>query len=65
MAVTQQKYPTWAARSYIKAAAGYYKLGKDDIAKERLKEMLGKEKLQNLPEAVEAKKKLVELGGTV
>ena len=65
VAVTQQKYPAWAARSYIKAAAGYYKLGKDDLAKERLKEMLGKEKLQALPEAVEAKKKLTELGGSV
>ncbi|MEQ1854620.1 MAG: hypothetical protein ABMA01_23880, partial [Chthoniobacteraceae bacterium] len=65
VAVTQQKYPTWAARSYLKAAAGYYKLGKDDLAKERLKEMLGKEKFQSLPEAVEAKKKLVELGGSV
>ena len=65
VAVTQQKYATWSARSYLKAAAGYYKLGKDDLAKDRLKEMLGKEKLQNLPEAVEAKKKLAELGGTV
>jgi tetratricopeptide (TPR) repeat protein len=65
VAVSQQKYPTWAARAYLKAAAGYYKLGKDDLAKERLKEMLGKEKFQDLPEAAEAKKKLVELGGTV
>jgi tetratricopeptide (TPR) repeat protein len=64
VAVTQQKYPAWAARSYLKAAAGYYRMGKDDLAKERLKEMLGKEKFQALPEAEEAKKKLVELGGS-
>jgi tetratricopeptide (TPR) repeat protein len=65
VAVTQQKYPVWAARSYLKAAEGYYRQGKDDIAKERLKEMLGKEKFQNLPEAAEAKKKLTEWGGSV
>lgn len=64
VAVTQQKYPAWAARAYNKAADGYHKMGKDDVAKERLKEMLGKEKFQTLPEAEEAKKKLTELGGT-
>jgi tetratricopeptide (TPR) repeat protein len=64
VAVTQQKYPSWAARAYNKAADGYRKMGKDGVAKERLKEMLGKEKFQALPEAEEAKKKLAELGGT-
>ncbi|MEO6787728.1 MAG: tetratricopeptide repeat protein, partial [Chthoniobacteraceae bacterium] len=64
VAVTQQKYPTWAARAYIKAADGYHKMGRDDVAKERLKEMLGKEKFQTLPEADAARKLLVELGGS-
>ena len=64
VAVTQQKYPAWAARAYNKAADGYRKMGKDGVAKERLKEMLGKEKFQTLPEAEEARKKLAELGGT-
>jgi tetratricopeptide (TPR) repeat protein len=63
VAVTQQKYPAWSARAYNKAADGYHRMGKDDIAKDRLKEMLGKEKFQGLPEAEEAKKKLAELGG--
>ena len=64
VAVTQQKYPSWAARAYVKAAEGYHKMGRDDVAKDRLKEMLGKEKFQPLPEADEARKLLVELGGT-
>jgi len=63
VAVTQQKYPTWAARAFLGASNGYYRQGKDELAKERLRELLGNEKLQNLPEAAEAKKKLVELGG--
>ncbi len=65
VAVTQQKYPSWAARAYLKAAHGYHMMGKDDTARDRLKEMLGKEKFQALPEAAEAKKKIVEYGGSV
>ncbi|MEQ1853669.1 MAG: tetratricopeptide repeat protein, partial [Chthoniobacteraceae bacterium] len=63
VAVTQQKYPSWAARAYTKAADGYHRMGKNDVAKERLKEMLDKEKFQALPEAEEAKKLLTQLGG--
>ena len=63
VAVTQQKYPAWAARAYNRAAEGYRKMGKNEVAKERLKEMLGKEKFQALPEAEEARKQLAELGG--
>ena len=65
IAVSQQKYPAWAARAYLRASEGYFRQGKDDLAKERLREMLGKEKLRDLPEAEEAKKKLVQLGGSV
>ena len=63
VAVTQQKYPAWAARAYNRAAEGYRKMGKNEVAKERLKEMLGKEKFQALPQAEEARKQLAELGG--
>ena len=58
VALTQLKYPTWAARAYLKAAEGYRNQGKDEKGKERLQEMLTKEKLQSLPEAEEAKKRL-------
>ncbi len=63
VAVTQQKYPTWAARAYNRAAEGYRKMGKNEVAKERLKEMLAKEKFQALPQAEEARKQLAEIGG--
>lgn len=58
VALTQMKYPTWAARAYLKAAEGYRNQGKDEKGKERLQEMLTKEKLLTLPEAEEAKKRL-------
>jgi tetratricopeptide (TPR) repeat protein len=62
VALTQIKYPTWAARAYLKAAEGYRMQGKDDKMKERLQELLAKEKLQSLPEAEEAKQKLAGTG---
>ena len=62
VALTQLKYPTWAARAYLKAAEGYRMQGKDDKMKERLQELLTKEKLQALPEAEEAKQKLASGG---
>jgi tetratricopeptide (TPR) repeat protein len=62
IALTQIKYPTWAARAYLKAAEGYRMQGKDDKMKERLQELLTKEKLQTLPEADEAKQKLAGVG---
>ncbi len=62
VALTQLKYPSWAARAYLRAADGYFKQGKDDKVKERLAEMLTKEKLQTLPEAEEAKARLAKLG---
>ncbi len=58
VALTQMKYPSWAARAYLKAADGYRMQGKDEKMKERLQEMLTKEKLQALPEAEEAKQRL-------
>ena len=62
VALTQLKYPSWAARAYLRAADGYFKQGKDDKVKERLAEMLTKEKLQTLPEAEVAKERLAKLG---
>ena len=58
VALTQLKYPTWAARAYLKTEEGYRNQGKNEKGKERLQEMLTKEKLQTLPEAEEAKKRL-------
>jgi tetratricopeptide (TPR) repeat protein len=58
VALTQLKYPAWSARAYLKAADGYRMQGKDDKVKERLTEMLTKEKLQTLPEAEEARQRL-------
>lgn len=63
VAVTQQRHAKWAARAYLRAADGYYRQGKDDLAKERLREMLANEKFQQLPELDEAKKRLGQIGG--
>ena len=69
--VSQGKYPTWVARSYLRASDGYYRQGKDDLAKERLRDLIepkderSAERLKNLPEVVVARKKLNNLGGSV
>ncbi len=62
VALTQMKYPSWAARAYLKAADSYRMQGKDDKMKKILEDMLAKEKLQSLPEAEEAKQRLAALG---
>jgi TolA-binding protein len=74
---TQGKYPRWVARSFLRAAEGYYRQGKNDLAQKALLKLLnpreadGKpdtkkiEKFTGLPELEQAKKRLVELGGTV
>jgi tetratricopeptide (TPR) repeat protein len=74
---SQSKYPTWVARSFLRAAEGYYRQGRNDLAQKALLKLLnprdadGKpdekkiEKFNGLPELEQAKKRLQELGGTV
>jgi len=74
---SQNKYPTWVARSYLRAADGYYYQGKNDQAQKKLRELFDPrdekgevdakklEKFKDLPEFEEARKKFAELGGTV
>jgi TolA-binding protein len=60
--VAYQKYLPWVAKSYIRSAECFEKLGKRKDAVETLQEMLRNEKLEKLPEFQEAKKKLQEWG---
>ena len=73
--VTQGKFPKWVARSYLKAAEGYYRQGDDKSAIARLKDLLEPrdatgqpdekkaEKFKDLPELDKARTRLAELGG--
>ena len=77
VAASQHKYPTWVARSYLRAAEGYYRQGRNDLARERLRDVFEprtaegapdekkREKFNNLPEVDQARKRFAELGGTV
>ena len=60
-----QKYLPWVAKSYIKTADSFEKLGKRQDAIDNLKEMLRNEKLQKLPETREARERLAEWGVSV
>jgi tetratricopeptide (TPR) repeat protein len=74
---SQNKYPVWVARSYLRAAEGYYRQGKNEIAREKLRALFDpmtgdgkpdearRAKFQGLPEVEAAKKRFAELGGTV
>jgi tetratricopeptide (TPR) repeat protein len=74
---SQNKYPRWVARSYLRAADGYYRQGKNDEAQKKLRELFDPrdekgevdakrlEKFKDLPEIDAARKKFAELGGTV
>ena len=37
--VSQNKYPVWVARSYLRAAAGYYRQGTNEMAQKSLREL--------------------------
>ena len=37
--VSQNKYPVWVARSYLRAADGYYRQGKNEMAQKKLREL--------------------------
>jgi TolA-binding protein len=74
---SQGKYPRWVARSFLRAAEGYYRQGKFEVAQQTLRKLLdprepdGKpdekkiEKFNGLPELEQAKKRLTEMKGTV
>ncbi len=63
--VAYQKFLPWVARAYLRSAESFEKLGRRPDAIKSLREMLANEKLENLPEAAEAKKLLAEWGGAV
>lgn len=60
--VAYQKYLPWVAKSYLKAATSFDKMGKRQDAIENLREMLRNERLHQMPEAAEARKLLQEWG---
>lgn len=60
--VAYQKYLPWVAKSYLRAADNFDKLGKRQDAIDNLKEMLRNEKLTKFPETEEARKRLSEWG---
>ena len=63
--VAYQKYLPWVAKSYLRAAESFDKMGKRQDAIDNLKEMLRNEKLVKFPETEEAKKRLQEWGAAV
>ena len=60
--VLYQRYLSWVARAYISCAGSFDKLGKRQEAVDHLKEMLRNEKLQNFPEAQQARQLLEQWG---
>ncbi len=56
--ISWQKYPSWVAKSYMKAADVLQKLGKTEEVKATLKDLLRQKKLWSTPEAEEARKRL-------
>ena len=63
--VAYQKYLPWVAKSYLRAADSFEKMGKRQDAIDNLKEMLRNEKLVKFPETEEARKRLQEWGAAV
>ncbi len=60
--VAYQKYLPWVAKSYLRAAETFEKMGKRQDAIENLRDMLRNEKLRALPESQQARKRLEEWG---
>ncbi|SRR5579862_776489 len=60
--VLYQKYLPWVAKSYIRSAEGFDKLGKRPEAVNHLKEMLRNPKLENFPETEQARRMLQQWG---
>jgi len=63
--VAYQRYLPWVAKSYLHSAESFEKMGKRKEAISSLHEMLRNEKLENLPEAGQARKLLEKWGATV
>lgn len=61
--VAYQRYPQWVAKAYLQSGICFEKLGKTAEAINTYKEMLANEKVAQLPEAGEARKRLAALGG--
>ena len=61
--VAYQKYLSWAAKAYLRAAETFDKMGRRKEATGHLQEMLRNEKLEKFPEATQAKKLLSQWGG--
>lgn len=59
--VAYQRYPDVVVSAYLRAADGFVKLGKPEIAASHLRELLSKPRLAQLPRAEEARKKLENL----
>jgi TolA-binding protein len=60
--VAYQKYLPWVAKSYLRAADSFEKMGKRQDAIDNLKEMLRNDKLVKFPEMEEAKERLRKWG---
>jgi TolA-binding protein len=60
--VTQQKWVSWVARSYLRAADCFDKLNRRKEAIAHLQEMGRRDKLRGLPEMAEAQKRLESWG---
>jgi TolA-binding protein len=60
--VAYQKYPRWMAKAYIESARAFEKLGKTQEAINTYREMVHNEKIADLGEVEEARKRLTELG---
>jgi TolA-binding protein len=60
--VGYQKFLPWVAKSYLRSAESFEKLGKTQEAANTYREMLRNEKLAVLAEAEEARKKLAAMG---
>jgi TolA-binding protein len=61
--VAYQKYGIWSAKSYLRSAECFDKLGKRQEAIGHLRELLRNEKLKELPEFKQALKQITEWGG--
>jgi len=61
--VGYQKYLPWVAKSYLRAAESFEKMGRRQDAVDNLKEMLRNEKLATFPETEEARARLRAWGG--
>jgi TolA-binding protein len=60
--VGYQKFLPWVAKSYMRSAESFEKLGKSQEAANTYRELLRNEKLSTFSEAQEARKKLEALG---